>query len=693
MALTEALRLVIDADVKGAVKGFQQVGTAAEKDLGKSEKRIDKMGSTMSKAGVGMLGAGVLIAGGLFKAAQASEEAEKQTLKLQNSIDNSAKMAGHSSKEFTDLATAIQSKTAADADDIVGGQAVLIQMGLEADQIKELTPLVVDLARKKGIDMAAAATIVAKAEGGQMGAMKKANIVIDEAAYKTDRHKAIVDALAGSVGGFAEKEGKTFSGSIERMKNQLGDLSEGVGKGAVEAFSGMLGGVDNVVGGLNKLDPSMQAVIGKTAAYTATGLIAAGTMATLVGKAIEMRGAFDNGAGGLTKMGKAGLALGAIGIAASVYSIAKSAQDLTFNIEGLADASDDATKDMADKWQELTDLIGKGEMGKSFAKLADDNLAGAKRLRDALADQGVDVRELDTILKDTASSQRQLSEDQGNAADVSAELTGETEQTTEALKAEQDAADKAREAYNRYIDAVMGSIDAESGYRHSIDATEDSLIKLHDAAVASADGKSKDAALNEVYKRQLDETADTIRDQAEAATELRVQQDAANGVTDNAAAKARIHKEELEKVAQTLSPDDPLRKRLDEYIFILGTLDGKHVTTIIETSYTTGSAGGGGAFKPGGGKRPSLGTEGGDPNRAMGGPVTAGQPYIVGEHRPELFVPNTSGRIIPSLDGLGGGAHYHYHGDVADPFQRAVAADWFDSMSRKRERERGSALV
>jgi len=37
--------------------------------------------------------------------------------------------------------------------------------------------------------------------------------------------------------------------------------------------------------------------------------------------------------------------------------------------------------------------------------------------------------------------------------------------------------------------------------------------------------------------------------------------------------------------------------------------------------------------------------------RAMGGPVTAGQPYIVGEKRPELFVPNVSGTIIPKVPG------------------------------------------
>lgn len=46
------------------------------------------------------------------------------------------------------------------------------------------------------------------------------------------------------------------------------------------------------------------------------------------------------------------------------------------------------------------------------------------------------------------------------------------------------------------------------------------------------------------------------------------------------------------------------------------------------------------------------------PRRAAGGPVSAGVPYIVGEHRPELFVPGESGMILPSVPApwMGGSA-------------------------------------
>lgn len=38
--------------------------------------------------------------------------------------------------------------------------------------------------------------------------------------------------------------------------------------------------------------------------------------------------------------------------------------------------------------------------------------------------------------------------------------------------------------------------------------------------------------------------------------------------------------------------------------------------------------------------------------RENGGPVSAGQPYIVGEKRPELFIPNRSGTILPDTSAL-----------------------------------------
>jgi phage-related minor tail protein len=42
------------------------------------------------------------------------------------------------------------------------------------------------------------------------------------------------------------------------------------------------------------------------------------------------------------------------------------------------------------------------------------------------------------------------------------------------------------------------------------------------------------------------------------------------------------------------------------------------------------------------------------PGKASGGPVVGGNAYIVGEKGPELFVPGSSGQVVPNHDLAGG---------------------------------------
>ncbi len=42
--------------------------------------------------------------------------------------------------------------------------------------------------------------------------------------------------------------------------------------------------------------------------------------------------------------------------------------------------------------------------------------------------------------------------------------------------------------------------------------------------------------------------------------------------------------------------------------------------------------------------------------RAMGGPVNAGEPYLVGERGPEIIIPNANSYVVPNKQLGGGGA-------------------------------------
>lgn len=56
---------------------------------------------------------------------------------------------------------------------------------------------------------------------------------------------------------------------------------------------------------------------------------------------------------------------------------------------------------------------------------------------------------------------------------------------------------------------------------------------------------------------------------------------------------------------------------------------------------------------------------------ALGGSVSFGRPYVVGEQGRELFVPETSGRIIPSNAMGGGTVIFNVQAQDADSFRRS----------------------
>jgi TP901 family phage tail tape measure protein len=68
--------------------------------------------------------------------------------------------------------------------------------------------------------------------------------------------------------------------------------------------------------------------------------------------------------------------------------------------------------------------------------------------------------------------------------------------------------------------------------------------------------------------------------------------------------------------------------------------------------------------------------------RANGGPVTGGGTYMVGERGPELFVPNTSGMIVPheALQGGGGGVTVQQTINVTTGVQQTVRAEILSLM-------------
>lgn len=85
---------------------------------------------------------------------------------------------------------------------------------------------------------------------------------------------------------------------------------------------------------------------------------------------------------------------------------------------------------------------------------------------------------------------------------------------------------------------------------------------------------------------------------------------------------------------------------------VLKKLAIEFIKTAIQARALQGAAGGGASGGVGGFFSQLFGGLFGG-TRAGGGPVSAGKAYLVGEKRPELFVPSQSGSIIPKVGGSG----------------------------------------
>jgi hypothetical protein len=181
--------------------------------------------STAAVAGAAV--AGAAIADFAVHSISAAVEAQNEQLKLANAVQNSANVSQDAIPAFQAQAQAIRDLTGVDDDLINGGQSVLVNMGLQQDQITQLTPLVVDLSAKYGIDLNSAFKAVGKAAEGSTGALARYVGPIQAGTTAAGTYTAVLQKL-GAVQGFAAEQAKAEPWLL--LKSSMQELEQSVGR-------------------------------------------------------------------------------------------------------------------------------------------------------------------------------------------------------------------------------------------------------------------------------------------------------------------------------------------------------------------------------------------------------------------------------------------------------------------------------
>jgi len=211
---------------------------------------FSKFGGLASTALLGVGAAAVAFGAVSVKAAIEANDAH---LKLQNTFENNAALADSSVAAFERQAASLRDLTGVDDEAIISGQALLGQFKLTGAQVLELTPLIVDLSAKMGIDLEAASKAVGKATEGNTGALARYIGKIETGATPLETFTNITDKL-GRVQGFAADRADAEPWRV--LGAALEEVAETVGQQLLPVIQDLAQILtDNV--------PIIQAVIGK----------------------------------------------------------------------------------------------------------------------------------------------------------------------------------------------------------------------------------------------------------------------------------------------------------------------------------------------------------------------------------------------------------------------------------------------
>ena len=280
---------------------------------------------------------------------------------------------------------------------------------------------------------------------------------------------------------------------------------------------------------------------------------------------------------------------------------------------------------------------------------------------------------------DTSTAAGKLREEFGREFDASQKLTTaidiQAQAKADLARKNQelwDSADKLITQEEAQVNAGFALQEAQMAVAGSSDKVAEAQA-AYSAAVKKYGADSTEARdAQRAYQRELiDQEKDYY---AVAAAARRLQEDtdvAATGQKD-ATKETEVYIDTLQAEANSLAPDSPLRKNLQDYIDKLKNEIPADITTRFHLSFDSGGTG-------------SHAGGHGIQAYAAGGRPQVGVPSWVGEHGPEIWTPDQPGTITPTggtPPAPAGSSDIHVHGPLvqadtnADAHDIAVDASW-----------------
>ena len=137
---------------------------------------------------------------------------------------------GEVNQGLLDHASSLQQVTRFGDETIISAMALIAAFVEDEKQIKAATEATLDLAAAKGMELNAAADLVAKTLGSETNSLSRYGIVVEGVVGSTERLTSLTNSMGQAFGGQASEQAGTLAGKLERVGNVMGDIAEDVGE-------------------------------------------------------------------------------------------------------------------------------------------------------------------------------------------------------------------------------------------------------------------------------------------------------------------------------------------------------------------------------------------------------------------------------------------------------------------------------
>lgn len=227
MADIRTLKLALLADTKDFIQGLDK----ADKE---ARSFSEKLGSALKTGAVAFAAIGAAAGAAAIKigvdAVKAAIEDEKAQLTLAQTLKNVTKATDAQIASTEEYINKTARATGIADDQLRPSLDRLVRSTGDITKAQKLQNLALDIAAGTGKDLATVTDALGKAYDGNLGALKRIGVPLDDNIVKSKDFNAAVIALSETFAGQADIAANTFAGRMERLNVAFGEAKEDLGK-------------------------------------------------------------------------------------------------------------------------------------------------------------------------------------------------------------------------------------------------------------------------------------------------------------------------------------------------------------------------------------------------------------------------------------------------------------------------------